>query len=318
MRLLLCGYGSIGRRHFANARSILPTETTWTVVEPQREAWIPSEGVQFVADASALEGRFDVAFICSPTAAHAEQIVTLADRADAFFIEKPLAHDRDSLTAIRAALGPRKVSVMVGCNYRFETGLLHLERLLREGAIGRPISLRAEFGQWLPSWRPTQDYRQGYAARRVTGGGVVLDRIHELDYVSWLLGPVVEVKALHGKLSLLEIETEDTAEILLRFASGAIGSVHVDYLQREYVCELKIIGERGSLAWRYRPTCVRLLRENEGWTTVFEEQIPDVNAMYVAELQHFFDALHRAVPPVNGLDEAAATLETALAALAVD
>jgi predicted dehydrogenase len=314
MKLLLCGFGSIGRRHFANARALIG-EASWTIVEPMRELWVTEPDVHFVAELGHVTGNFDVALVCSPTALHGNQLAALADRATAFFIEKPLAHDRSSLAAIRAAFAGRSAVTMVGCNYRFEPGLQRVADLVRAGTIGKPISARAEFGQWLPAWRPKTDYRQGYAARRETGGGVILDRIHELDYITWLFGTPTRVAAMSGKLSQLEIETEDTAEILLRFPSGMIGSVHVDYVRREYTCRLEVIGDRGSIEWRFRPTSVRVLRESGGWETAFEDPAPDVNAMYVAELGHFFDALARGTKPMNDVVEAAGTLELALAAL---
>ena len=118
---------------------------------------------------------------------------------------------------------------------------------------------------------------------------------------------------MFGKLSTLEIETEDVAEILMKFSSGAIGSVHVDYLQREYTCRLAIVGERGTIEWRFKPSSVRVL--TDAWQTVYEDATPDVNAMYVAELRHFFDALAAGTSPMNGLDEATRTLEVALTAL---
>ena len=256
MKVLVCGFGSIGRRHFTNAQPLL-RDASYTIVEPVRAAWI--EGPRFVANLADATGEFDVALICSPTALHAEQIEALADRVRAFFIEKPLAHDRAALARIRHALEGRTVTTMVGCNYRFEHGLNLVHDMLAHDVVGKPLSVRAEFGQWLPSWRPTTDYRQGYAARRETGGGIILDRIHELDYVMWLMGAPTKVLAMSGRLSALEISTEDTAEMLLRFVSGAIGSVHVDYLQREYVCGLKLVCERGTIEWRFKPSSVRVL-----------------------------------------------------------
>lgn len=314
MKLLLCGFGSIGRRHFANTRTLRP-DTTWTIIEPARALWREEPGVTFIADVAELHHHSDVALVCSPTNLHGVQLEQLAARADAFFIEKPLVHDRASLAMIEKAFAGRNVPTMIGCNYRFETGLLKVKELLDGGAIGKVLSARAEFGQWLPSWRPTTDYRQGYAAKRATGGGIILDRIHELDYVTWLLGTPTKVLSMADKLSTLEIETEDVAEILLRFESGAIGSVHVDYLQREYLCTIKIVGEKGSVDWRYKPTTVRLLGESGGWQTVYEDPTPDVNAMYVAELRHFYDALAAGTPPINGLAEAVRTTDVALKAL---
>jgi len=312
VKLLLCGFGSIGRRHLANARS-LREDLDVTVVEPERALW--TSDARFVARLGEAAGDFDIAMICSPTSAHAADVEAIAGRARALFIEKPLAHDRDGLAAIRRVLADRDATTMVGANYRFEPGLLRVRELLASVAIGKPLSFRAEFGQWLPSWRPATDYRRGYAARRETGGGIILDRIHELDYVTWLFGAPTKLVAMAGKLGPLEIETEDTAEILLRFATGVIGSVHVDYLQREYVCGLKIVGERGTIEWRFKPTSVRVLGESGTWQTVLDDPTPDVNAMYVAELRHFFDAIEHGRAPMNGVAEAARTLELALAAL---
>ena len=127
-----------------------------------------------------------------------------------------------------------------------------VKRLVAEGVAGRLVSIRAQFGQYLPDWHPWEDYRRGYSARRDMGGGVVLDRVHELDYVRWLMGNVTEVCALSGKLSSLEIDSEDTAEILLRFESGAFGSVHLDYVRRDRDCRLEIVGEEGTLEWSYQ------------------------------------------------------------------
>jgi predicted dehydrogenase len=288
---------------------------SYTIVEPNRAAWQPAEDRVFVERLDEVTGDFDIALICSPTALHAEQIEALAGRVRGLFIEKPLAHDRAALARIRRALEGRPVLTMVGCNYRFEPGLLRVRALLAENTVGAALSVRAEFGQWLPSWRPTTDYRQGYAARRETGGGIILDRIHELDYVSWLFGQPSRVLAMSGKLSTLDIETEDTAEVLMRFPSGAIGSVHVDYLQRQYVCSMKVICERGTIEWRFKPSSVRVLDDKGAWQTLLEDASPDVNAMYVAELEHFFGCVERSEPPINGIGEAALTQETALAAL---
>ena len=72
---------------------------------------------------------------------------------------------------------------------------------------------------------------------------------HPLDYVRWLVGEVTEVQALNGHVSPLEMDVEDVAEIGLRFASGAIGGVHVNYVQRPPVHRLEIVGTQGTLRW---------------------------------------------------------------------
>ena len=92
------------------------------------------------------------------------------------------------------------------------------------GLVGRVLSARADCGFYLPSWRPGRDYRQTYSARARDGGGILLDAIHEFDYLRWLLGEVTEVFCIAGRWSRLEIDVEDLAEVSLRFASGALVS----------------------------------------------------------------------------------------------
>jgi predicted dehydrogenase len=309
MRLLLYGFGSIGQRHHRNFSGL--TEADWTVLEPNRNLWRELPRTRFTDQLE--DGMWDVALVCTPTHAHAEHALQAASRCKALFIEKPVAHELSRIPELLEAT--RDIPTMVGCNFRFERGLRAVKSLLDQQAIGKLISVRAEFGQWLPDWRPTADYRLGYATRRELGGGIILDRIHELDYLSWLMGRGVEVKAISGKLSDLEIATEDTAEIVMRFENGVIGSAHLDYVQREYTCTLKIVGQEGSIRWSFKPSHVELLTAaTKRWEIRYEETSPDVNVMYVDEAKHFLDCLARGEPPMNGLREAAETLTIVLRA----
>ena len=145
----------------------------------------------------------------------------------------------------------KNLVTLVGCNLRFHPGLVAVKRLLEQGVAGRIVAIRAEVGQYLPDWHPGEDYRQGYSARLDLGGGIILDAVHEIDYVRWLLGPVRSVACFAGKLSHLEVETEDTAALLFRFSNGTIGEVHLDYVQRAYSRTCHIIGDEGTIRWDY-------------------------------------------------------------------
>ena len=111
------------------------------------------------------------------------------------------------------------------------------------------LTLHAHWGEYMPNWHPWEDYRQTYAAREDLGGGVIRTLTHPLDYARWLAGEVTGVRALAGHVSSLEMDVEDVAEIGLRFASGAIGGVHVNYVQRPPAHRLEIVGTQGTLRW---------------------------------------------------------------------
>ena len=87
--------------------------------------------------------------------------------------------------------------------------------------------------------------------QRELGDGAILDAIHEIDYIRWLLGEVAGTTCVAGKLSQLEIDTEDVAAILLRFETGAVEEIDLDYIQRAYRRTCQIIGEEGTLHWDY-------------------------------------------------------------------
>ncbi len=73
---------------------------------------------------------------------------------------------------------------------------------------------------------------------------------HPLDYVRWLFGEVGSLSAFPGQVSDLELaDVEDLAEISLRFQSGVVGSVHLDYFQRPPAHWLEIAGTHGLIRW---------------------------------------------------------------------
>ncbi len=194
--------------------------------------------------------------------------------------------------------------VLVGYNLRFHAGLRRVRELVLAGAIGRILTARAEFGQYLPDWRPGRDYRAGYIVRR-DGGGILLDASHEIDYVRWICGEVRAVYAAMGRLSALEMESEDTAVLVLRHDGGTLSEIHLDCVQRGYSRGCKLVGSEGTIEWSFR-SGIRHTRDGATWTD--EPIAPDVNEMYVDEMRHFLACVRgRATPLVDG-DTAAAVL----------
>ncbi len=321
MRLVVIGAGSIGQRHLRNLLALGqdvvavfdPSDTRRDEVRrvaPERCLVTGDERAVFERDA-------DAAVICSPTHRHLDQALAAVRRGWHAFVEKPLSHTLVGIDALvdEAARGRR--AVLVGCNLRFLPSLQLVRRLVEDGRIGRPLSARAHCGYYLPYWRPTTDYRDGYGARQATGGGIILDSVHEFDYLTWLLGMPREVFAYAGKVSTLEIDTEDTADVLMRFDFGAVANVHLDYLQRTYRRSCELIGEDGVIAWDYISQSVTVYGKDDRRMEVFQESInAERNQMFVDELRHFARCVEAGEPPVLDAAGARAVLGVALAAKA--
>ncbi len=319
MRFLVIGCGSIGRRHIRNLLAFDAGEILAFDLRGDRRREVVSQfGVAAVDNLEdAWDAHPDVALVTAPTRTHVPLGLQAAEHGCHLFIEKPLSDKLNRVDQLLKVVQRQHLISLVGCNMRFHPGLLKVKKLLDEGAIGRVVAARVEVGQYLPDWHPGEDYRQGYSARRDLGGGVILDGIHEIDYLRWMLGEVETVACFAGKLGQLEIDTEDTAAILLRFSSQVIGEVHLDYVQRAYSRSCHLIGEEGTIRWDYNEGIVQWYSANSRtWNSISNPKGWEPNQMYVDELQHFLGCLARKEQPVLDLFEGAQVLKVALAAKA--
>ncbi|MFZ0128338.1 MAG: Gfo/Idh/MocA family oxidoreductase [Candidatus Dormiibacterota bacterium] len=312
MRALILGCGSIGARH---ARNLVSLNVEIAVTDPNEQrarALAADTGAVVVADRDTAS--VDVVIIATPTIQHPADVEWSLDHGHHTFIEKPLAATRAGLAGTLAAAGRSDRTTMVACNLRFSDGY----RVLREhlAAVGRIISISADFGWYLPAWRPSDDYSASYSARRDLGGGIILDAaIHELDYVIDLAGPVSSVSGLWTASKSLGIDVEDAAEMQLRHENGCISRVHVDYLRRTYTRRCTLVGSDGTLVWDFAEGSVKLSSEPDSDPMSVEGLDGDRNAMYVKEMEHFLEAVASGHGSINDVPRAAATTAVALQVL---
>jgi len=315
-RFVILGCGSIGTRHLGNllalgARAVLAYDPH----PAAREAASNRFGVPVAASLDAVWAwRPTVAFVTAPTSEHLGLALAAAEHECHLFIEKPLAASLEGTERLLALVQERRLVTLVGCNLRFQPGLQAAKRLLDDGAIGRVVAARIEFGQYLPEWRPASDYRTSYSARAELGGGIILDAIHEIDYARWLLGEPEAVACFAGRLSQLEITSEDTAALLLRCGS-AIVELHLDYVQRVYSRTCQLIGEEGTVRWDYSTGTLRWFSaRTRSWATLTNPLGWTANDMYLAELQHFLACLRGEQLPTLDVAGGRRVLQIALAA----
>jgi predicted dehydrogenase len=317
MRSLLVGLGSIGRRHLANLRLLDPDGrvTVWHQhTTPEQEAAHPSGADRVVYCAEdALDSAPDLAIIAGPAPLHVPAALTLVDHRIPLLIEKPLSNTLDGVELLCRRVHEHRVTVLIGYVLRFAPPLQLMRREFQKGAIGRALAIRAEVGQYLPDWRPGTDYRTGVTARASLGGGAVLELSHELDYARWLLGEVTSVWGRTARSGSLQLDVEDVAEIGLEFEGGALGSVHLDLVQRPPVRCCRIVGAEGTLTWDGLTNEVRCFRpEERRWVELHPAVELDRNGMYIEEMRHFLACVRGHETPGISLLDGRRVLEIAL------
>jgi predicted dehydrogenase len=310
---MIAGLGSIGRRHLSNllqlgVREILLYRTR---AEPLKEA---PELPVFTDLAQALAIKPTIVLVSNPTAYHLPLALTAARAGCHLFVEKPLSNSWDGVEELISIIRQNHLITLVGFDLRFDQALCQVKDLIEDGCIGRCLSIQAQVGQYLPDWHPWEDYRQGMSARTETGGGVILDLVHELDYVTWLFGPVSEIFCFAQKVSDLDIQTEDTAVMSLKFNNGALGTIHLDYLQRVPSRTCRIIGERGTIVWDYFAQKVTCYSPSKKDPWEFEYARAQRNDRFLAEMRHLVDCVEGRDRPKVDIVSGSDTLKLALAA----
>lgn len=311
MKILLIGAGSIGKRHLANIVTLGYTNIS---VVTNSVLTAPFTGfTTYTSVEQAFTGNhFDAAFICTPTANHFDALrILLQKKVENIYVEKPLSHNNSHIAEILALAAAYKNNIVVGYDLHFDPGIQKVKALMQQGIIGKTVSVNAFVGQYLPQWRPREDHRKGMSARAEAGGGVILDLVHEFDYLCWLNGPVETVAGFNINTGCLEIETEECAEILLKFHNKSIGSVHLDYLQQSLVRYCIVTGTKGTITCNLAERKVTWLAES-GITGEFSYAMFERNDRFKEIVRCFLE--HNTDERLTGLQPALQSLQIAEAA----
>jgi predicted dehydrogenase len=313
MKVLVVGCGSIGRRHAANAAAL--AETAVMDINGARTAELDIEAFDDLE--KALAWGPDGVVVATPHSSHLEVAWAAVDAGADVLIEKPLSQDMTGVEDFlnrTEALG-RKTYVVT--NMRFHPGVATLGEHLAE--IGIPLLAKAHFGSFLPDMRPGVDYRK-LDCVHPGFGGVVLDSIHEFDYLIRLFGAVEEVEATTDRLGSLGIDCEDYAGVVLRHASGVCSEIHLNWLQRPKRRGCEVVGSGGTLIWNSNgknpERCeVRLYpAQGQDSRVLWESHAVDHNRPFVVLMEHFLAALSGGDTPLSSGRAGARVLEAALAA----
>ena len=313
--VLIAGFGSIGRRHFRNLKELGCSNFVFyrtrrgTIPDDESAAWPTVSELSEIGKLGPL-----VAIVSNPTSEHVAVALAAVEAGCDLYLEKPVSDRLEGCEELLAAVRRHKAVAMVGCQFRFHPLLAKLRERVHAGDLGTTLGADAEWGEYLPDWHPWEDHRASYSARADLGGGVVLTLIHPLDYMHWMFGEIEHVQAAIRSVPALQTPAgEDWADICLRFRSGVIGRVHLDYVQRPPVHRLRVWGDKGRAELDFHAG--RLLLELADGSRTAQQTPPgfERNTMFLGAMRHFLDCVANRTQPTSSLDEGVAVLKTALA-----
>ena len=308
-RILIVGFGSAGSRHLGLALRLFP-EAEIKILRNQTREVDPKYGVScLVSLDEAIQFAPQIAVIANPSTHHLPIALALAEQGAHLLIEKPLSASLVGVQSLIETCKSKKSVLMVGYNLRFSPSLLHFFELVKSNCVGEIFSVRCEVGQYLPSWRPETDYRKGVSANHALGGGVMLELSHEIDYLQWIFGEIDWVSASLSRQSLLEIDVEDSAHLIMGFKSKSkqkqlIATLNLDFIRQDQTRYCLAIGDNGSLRWDGVKGEVSMLEKGASeWRVLFTSESSNEKT-YLSEWLTFIDRVHDlAIPSEQGLEE---------------
>ena len=304
----LAGLGRIGRMHAGNIAYRCSTARLAAVFDLNADAareWGERLGVPWTTSYDELLERCDAVAIATPTGSHAELVMTAARAGRPVFCEKPISSDRATTVEVLDAIAAAGVPLQVGFHRRFDPDWVSVAQRLPE--LGEVTLFRTSLRDMTP---PPVEFIAG-------SGGFFADvTVHDLDVARWLVGEVVEVSA-HGAASdpaFAQVGDIDTAVVVLKFASGALGVIDNSRGARYgYECSTELMGTRATarvetpraVEWRTPGQASYSLPQD------FEQRFP---AAYAEEFDAFARCIRDGTPPRCTGQDALAAFDLAVAA----
>ena len=215
-------------------------------------------------------GACDAVVICTPPATHPEIAIECLDHGMPVLCEKPLAIASADARRMLHAAAAADVPFTMASKFRYTEDVGRARTRIAEGCIGDVILFEVAFAA------PVSMAERWNAEPRVSGGGVLIDNgTHAVDIIRYLAGPIAEVLACEGR-RVQPLAVEDTAQMFVRTATGAIGHVDLSWsLDKGQAHYLQISGSEGivRVGWQQSD-----LRRNDGSSEIFGQGYDKVAA----------------------------------------
>ncbi len=325
--IAIIGAGLIGKTHI-NRIGQADNLKLAAIAEPTQagKALAESLGVPWFADHRSMLDAIKPqgAIVATPNQTHVSFALDCLERGVATLVEKPVADDVADARKLAAAQERLKVPVLIGHHRRHNPINRRAREIVQSGRLGKIVSVNVMACMYKPD-----SYYDTLWRRQPGGGPILINLIHDIDMLRFLVGDVAEVQALASN-QVRGFGIEDTAAALLRFANGALGTVVVsdttagpfcwdftaneqDQYPRQEVQTHFIMGTHGSLSLPNLE--VFSYKGERHWyqEMALEKSFVHKQDAYTLQLQHFKAVIDGRELPLCSAQDGVGTLAATLA-----
>lgn len=297
MRVVVVGFGSIGKRHVNNLLNLGIADIILLRNRSSGNDLGLSEIFQ-IEDIKKLSPDFVI--VSNPTYLHFKTLCFLLQNQFNVLCEKPVVSKKEDWVELRKLLSNYQAVSRVTYNLRYHPCIEKIKDILESHILGRINYARFFVGQYLPDWRPNSNHLLSYSAHKDMGGGVALDLIHEIDIAEYLVGkPNGEVQFLACKISDVTIDSHDIAEIVYKTKENEIVNIHLDYLYRGYSRNFLISGSEMNAYCDLLKNEVTVLDSNNAIVDYFNFPNFKRNDMYKDLIKDFISVVKGYTPKIK-------------------
>lgn len=304
MIVLIIGLGSIAQKHILALKSI----DAGVVIFALRSGKIGIDihGVINLYSWDDIPGNIDFIIISNPTIEHFATIEKAISLNKPLFIEKPPLASLQGAEQLWNKIKEKNIPNFVAFSLRFHPVIQWLKK---EVNVQKVLEVNAYYGSYLPEWRPGTDYRNSYSSRKASGGGVHLDLIHEIDYVTWIFGTPRKLDGFISTVSTLELDVPDCAHYWLQYDTMN-ASVTVNYYRRHKKREVEIAFEDET----WIADLMNYTVKNGNGQIIYKTDT-DIMIPYKAQMNYFVDTLQHNIGALNDFGNSLNTLALCLSAV---
>jgi predicted dehydrogenase len=315
MRFLVIGLGSMGKRRVRNLQALSVGDIAgFDIREDRRADAAEKYGIAVYPDfEAAIETFHPEALVISTSPAHHMTYAWMGfERRLSCFIEASVV-DAERILELHKCTEGTPVLMAPSCTMRYFPGPKKVKELIHGGAIGRPLNINYQTGQYLPDWHPWERIEDFYVSARETGGAREIVPF-ELTWLNDIFGKPEPLACVKAKLTDMNADIDDLYHCLLRFPRGVLASITVEVISRPHATrELRVFGTEGEIVFSADENCVRYansgnpewVRFNLGGGTV-EAGYINPEEPYIAEMRDFNAAVaqrDKSLFPNNLLDD---------------
>ena len=295
IKFLIAGCGSIGLRHIAClcTRKDVEIAAFDLNVEAKQKVMAIDDRIRFYSDCDQAfaEEKPLVTIVCTPNSSHKQMTLKAFSSGSHVLCEKPIADTvGDGIEMVEAAKNYSRF-LAVGYTERYRESFDYITNKIKSGELGNLIGGRAMVGTYNTLLCAKSDFRS-----RVFGT-LLVDYTHEIDMLRSIFGEVKDVVCKANSIAVKELKaTPSLASLLLEYESGALVSIHMDYVQHPQRRIMEFYGDRQVVEFDMQLDQVKVFDcDRKGYEVIQFDNIR--NERFSLEHQDIINSVTKGTPP---------------------